>query len=178
MRMRLLVSDASDGLAGWRGAEITPADPTVFQYTEPNMIVRPDGQAVVGFRSQDGFLYASTTEDDGMSWSEPVQTDFPDSTSRFHLQRLPDGRCILINNPSSTQYDRSVLALSISDDGITYNRAFAIRLESATVGFTGKHKLDGWQYPHSVVWNDSLFVAYSVNKEDIAVSRIPLSALE
>ena len=176
--MRILISDAADGLAGWRPAAITPADPSPFQYTEPNLLIRPDGQPVIGFRSLDGRLYATTSNDGGESWEPPVRTKFPDSTSRFHLRRLPDGRCILINNPSGKQYDRSVLALSISDDGITYDRAYALRSEAAKQGFTGERKVDGWQYPHSVVWNDSLFVVYSVNKEDIAVSRVPLSALE
>ncbi len=36
----------------------------------------------------------------------------------------------------------------------------------------GKSKLDGWQYPHALAWKGSLFVAYSINKEDVAITRI------
>jgi hypothetical protein len=35
----------------------------------------------------------------------------------------------------------------------------------------------GFQYPSAVVAHDALWVIYSVGKEDVAVSRIPLSEL-
>jgi hypothetical protein len=177
LRMRLLYSDESDGISGWQEASIAPAAPDDFQYTEPNMAMRPDGVPVIGFRSQTGYLFASSSEDNGATWSTPQKTNFPDSISRFFLRRLPNGQTILINNPSATQYDRSVLALSISDDGVTFDRSVALRNDPATQGFGGNHKVDGWQYPNALVWNDALIVAYSINKEDIAVTRLPMGSL-
>jgi hypothetical protein len=44
--------------------------------------------------------------------------------------------------------------------------------------FKGINKLDGWQYPAAVVWKDHLYVAYSVNKEDVGVTRIALRDLQ
>ncbi|NQW17174.1 MAG: exo-alpha-sialidase [Chloroflexi bacterium] len=178
LRMRLLYSDHPDGLTGWQEASVSPQASDDFQYTEPNMAVRPDGVPVVGFRSQTGYLFASTTGDNGTTWSTPQMTKFPDSTSRFFLRTLANGQTILINNPGATQYDRSVLALSTSDDGITFYRSVALRNEPATQDFGGKHKVDGWQYPNALVWNDSLYVAYSINKEDIAVTRVSMANLK
>jgi hypothetical protein len=41
----------------------------------------------------------------------------------------------------------------------------------------GRSKVIGYQYPHSVIAGDDLWVIYSVNKEDIEITRIPLSEL-
>lgn len=178
LRMRLLYSDEPDGLSGWQEASIAPSNPEDFQYTEPNMAIRPDGIPVIGFRSQMGYLFASTTDDNGATWSTPQKTNFPDSTSRFFLRALPNGQTIVINNPSATQYDRTVLALSTSDDGIEFNWSATLRNDPAARAFGGNHKVDGWQYPNALVWNETLFVAYSINKEDIAVTRISMESLQ
>jgi hypothetical protein len=178
LRMRLLYSDEADGLSGWQEAIVTPDNPDDFQYTEPNVAIRPDGVPVIGFRSQTGHLFASTTDDNGATWSSPRKTNFPDSTSRFFLRTLLGGTTMMINNPSATQYDRSVLALSTSGDGITFNRSVALRSDPATQAFGGDRKVDGWQYPNALVWNEMLIVAYSINKEDIAVTRIPVDSLQ
>ncbi len=177
LRMRLLYSDEVDGILGWQEATVMPGAPDNFQYTEPNMTIRPDGTPVIGFRSQTGHLFASTTDDNGATWSTPRKTNFPDSTSRFFLRTLPGGPAIMINNPNATQYDRSVLALSTSDDGITFNRSAALRNDPTTQRCGGDRKVDGWQYPNALVWNETVFVAYSINKEDIAVTRIPMDSL-
>jgi hypothetical protein len=39
------------------------------------------------------------------------------------------------------------------------------------------HKGAGFQYPSAVVVGDALWVIYSVGKEDVAVSRVPLASL-
>ena len=178
LRMRLLYSDESDGLSGWQEASVVPDNPDDFQYTEPNLAIRPDGVPVIGFRSQEGHLFSSTTDDNGATWSSPRRTNFPDSTSRFFFRRLPDGAMIMINNPSARQYDRRVLAISISDDGVKFNRSMALRHDPTRQGFGGERKVDGWQYPNALVWNEMLMVAYSINKEDIAVARIPVDSLQ
>ena len=32
-------------------------------------------------------------------------------------------------------------------------------------------------YPKSIVWNGFLYVAYATNKEDVELTRVPLSSL-
>jgi hypothetical protein len=67
--------------------------------------------------------------------------------------------------------------LATSRDGQTFDRAWLVRGEPTHMSFEGRHKLDGWQYPNALVVGDHLLVAYSANKEDVGVTKIPLSAL-
>ena len=180
-RMRLLYSDSANGIDGWKQAAIDlsvvkPNGLKIFGYTEPCPFVRDDGVIVCPFRNQSEFLYASVSRDNGETWSVPQQTNFPDSMARFNTGRLPDGRFYLINNPGPGKMNRSLLTISLSDDGVLFDRAWIIRGEPTTQRFKGKGKRDGWQYPNSLMWKNSLFVAYSVNKEDVVITRIDLDS--
>ena len=175
-RMKLLYTDQSDGLSGWREASIDPGVLKTYGYTEPNFFQRGK-EIVVAFRNYSGQLYSSVSKDQGQSWTRPHQTNFPDSTARFFTGRLPDGRTILVNNPGPKQFDRSRLTIAFSTDGRHFTKAALVRGGSTKKKFEGKHKLDGWQYPHALVWKQSLWIAYSVNKEDVSISRFALKAL-
>ncbi len=182
-RMLLLYTDSRNGIDSWKQASIdpSPAEPNglkVFGYTEPCPFVRKDGTIVCPFRNQSGFLYASISQDNGKTWSVPQQTNFPDSMARFSTGRLPDGKIYIINNSGPGRMNRSLLTIALSDDGIVFDRAWIIRGEPTTQRFTGKGKRDGWQYPSSLVWKNSLFVAYSANKEDVAITRIALDSFD
>ena len=70
------------------------------------------------------------------------------------------------------------MAISLSRDGLEFDRMAVIRFVAPPTRYEGKAKGGGgYQYPHSVVVGESLWVIYSVNKEDIEVARIPLSQL-
>ena len=129
------------------------------------------------FRNYSGTLYASESGDGGRTWGVPVKTTFPDSLARHASGRLPDGQYFLVNNPSAKRLDRSILTIALSRDGRLFDRAFVLKNEPTAKRFEGKHKLDGWQYPHAIVVKTSLLVAYSVNKEDVRLARIRLDAL-
>ncbi|MBG86046.1 MAG: hypothetical protein CMO80_03990 [Verrucomicrobiales bacterium] len=182
-RMRLWFSDNPNGIGGWKEAAIHPAAAQprglkVFGYTEPCPYVRDNGVIVCPFRNSSGYLYASMSRDNGATWSVPEQTNFPDSMARINTGRLPDGQTYLINNPGPGKMNRGKLTIALSIDGQLFDRAWVIRSEPTTQRFTGKGKRDGWQYPTAVVWRNSLCVAYSVNKEDIALTHIPLKSLK
>ena len=122
--------------------------------------------------------------DNGRSWSKPAKTDFPDATSRTSAGNLPDGTAFIVNNPScqpNSVYPaigrRIPLTIALSRDGVTFDRAFVVRGEKTTMRFSGKNKLSGWQYPHTTVWGEHLYIAYSINKEDVGVTRIALRDL-
>lgn len=179
--MRLLYSDSRDGLTGWTEAAIDPAVSKpdglkVFGYTEPNFLQRSNGDLVALFRNYSGFLYASVSHDNGAAWTVPRLTNFPDSTARFSTGKLPDGSFFLINNPGPGRLNRSFLTIALSKDGVTFDRAWMIRGQPTAQKFDGKQKLNGWQYPNAIVWKGALHVAYSVNKEDVMITRIPFSA--
>ena len=138
------------------------------------------------FRSENSnpWLYVSVSRDEGRSWTLPAKTNFPDATARSYAGNLPDGSAFLINNPNQSPgsvYDfigrRIPLTIALSTDGVVFDRAFSVRSEDTTMRFPGTNKLPGWQYPGAVVWGDHLYVVYSINKEDVGLTRIRIADL-
>ena len=70
-----------------------------------------------------------------------------------------------------------MLAISLSRDGLNFDRMAVIRFLPPPPKFDGRSKAIGYAYPHSVIVGEDLWVIYSVNKEDIEIARIPLSEL-
>jgi len=122
------------------------------------------------------WLWASVSRDNGATWSKALKTEIPDAVSKMAAGTLPDGVNYLINNPSQ-EFGRIPLSILLSGDGITFDRGFAIRTEPASARFLGRAKGGGYQYPGAIVWKRDLWVGYSINKEDVAVTRISLNAL-
>ena len=86
----------------------------------------------------------------------------------------------MINNglPLSTKDGgRSLLAISLSADGLNFDRVAVIRFLAPPMRYKGRAKSIGFQYPHSVVVKNDLWVIYSVNKEDVQITKIPLEEL-
>ena len=125
--------------------------------------------------------YASFSFGDGASWTAPTRTSFPDTGARANSGRLPDGQYYVINNPlpmSARQGGRQMLAISLSRDGLNFDRMAVIKFAVPAQRYEGKSKgAGGFQYPHSVVVGNRLCVIYSVNKEDVEVTWIPLKEL-
>ena len=179
-RMTFLITDDPTGLAGWREAKLKPLpapDLKNYGYTEPSFFHRPDGTLVASLRNYSGFLYSTASRDNGQTWSAPVRTNYLDSTARTSAGNLPDATAFLINNAMPTRSDRSLLTLGLSEDGVVFDRAWIVRGEPTKMRHSGRSKVVGWQYPHAISWKESLFVAYSINKEDVEVTRIALDQL-
>lgn len=124
--------------------------------------------------------YASYSFDKGKTWTVPTRTSFPDACARSNAGKLPDGQVYVINNllPLSPKHGgRSLLGISLSRDGLNFDRAAVIRFFAPPMRHKGRAKSIGFQYPHSMVVGEDLWVMYSVNKEDIQVTRIPLEEL-
>jgi hypothetical protein len=124
--------------------------------------------------------YASFSYDDGKTWTIPTRTTFPDACARSNAGKLPDGQVYVINNilPLSTKKGgRSLLAISLSRDGLNFDRMVVIRFVAPRMRYDGRSKSIGYAYPHSTVVGDHLWVIYSVNKEDIEIARIPIKEL-
>jgi predicted neuraminidase len=117
------------------------------------------------------------SRDNGKTWTKAVETDFPDSRSKQCAGNLPDGTAFLIGNPATSK-DRSVLALATAKDGSTFDHAWLIGRDPAPGRYEGKAKTPGFSYPKAIVHGEYLYVVYSINKEDIVVTRIPLAGVE
>jgi hypothetical protein len=178
------------------GPKAHPDSDDGHRMTEPTPTWRLDNGVWVRLYRDAGSVHARTREDiessksrrnysafsfdDGKTWTTPTRTSFPDACARSNAGRLPDGQVYVINNvlPLSTKKGgRSLLGISLSRDGLTFDRMAVIRFIAPAQRYEGKAKSKGYQYPHSVVVGEHLWVIYSVNKEDIEIAGIPLSRL-
>ncbi len=73
---------------------------------------------------------------------------------------------------------RSMLAISLSDDGLIFDRCAVIRFIAPRLRQKGKAKGNGYAYPHSVVMGKKLWLIYSVNKEDIEICQLSIPEIE
>ncbi len=168
--------------SGWTAGSFTPLPhkDTISRELEPSSFVDADNNIVMTFRDQAGSfrVLASVSKDNGDTWSLPAVTGMPDSRAKQSAGNLPDGTAYLVNNPSGTK-DRLPLVVTLSRDGKHFDHALFARDESTLppMKFAGKYKRTGYSYPKSIVWRDALWISYAVNKEDIAVTRIPVSSL-
>ena len=183
LNVRPIYSDDMEGLCEWRRAyfESTP-NGTQSRELEPSLYERggPHGkELVMVFRDQRSSfrkLY-SVSRDMGETWSRAKESSVPDSRSKQSAGNLPDGTAFLVGNPAMSK-DRGILALMLSDDGVLFDRGFLLG-ERRGEGplYEGKAKTRGYSYPKSLVGEGYLFVAYSIGKEEIRLSRIPLGSL-
>ena len=68
----------------------------------------------------------------------------------------------------------------MSADGITWGKHWAVRFGAPPVRYPGRAKGVGFQYPGAFVDDKErvMLVSYSVGKENIGLTRFPLSSLE
>ena len=170
-------TDAPSALKGWVRGEF-PAG--AGKPLEPSQYRLSDGTLVMFFRDQASSFVklASTSTDEGASWSAPARTDIPDSRSKQCAGNLPDGRAFWIGNPTGSK-SRRLLALALSDDGLLFDRAWLLAGPSDLPARRreGQYKTLGYSYPKAVILNDFLWISFSVNKEDAALIRIPVNTL-
>ncbi|HEV2292620.1 MAG TPA: hypothetical protein VGR35_02120 [Tepidisphaeraceae bacterium] len=138
---------------------------------------RKDG-ALVGI-SKLGFVVVST--DEGETWGTPVRPrTLVTGGAKVWGQRTSDGRYALAYNPHLTE--RFPLVLVHGDDGVTFRDMRVVFGNKPPLRHPGEHKGPGPQYVRGISqwssdgsWNDdAMWVCYSVNKEDIWISRIPV----
>jgi hypothetical protein len=124
-----------------------------------------------------GHLGLSWSEDDGRTWSEAIHTDLPNSSSRAFAGRLADGRYFILGNNCDRFLDRMALHIMLSDDGMLFDRQYILVDGPTTRRVNGRHKENGYHYPHACVDGDKLLVVYSVNKEDVEVGIVETNRL-
>jgi predicted neuraminidase len=121
-------------------------------------------------------LWLTESRDNGVTWSEPVLTDFSDTNAKFHFGRLPDGRFYYIGNPIGG--GRTPLALSLSRDGVRFDRHFILGDTHYERRKPGEAKGGEYGYPHSLIHDGYLYVIVSRQKEAVEVLRVALSELK
>lgn len=171
------------GISGWvRGRmENLPHTGDVSRELEPSWWRRTDGCLTMAFRDegQSFRVLAAESCDQGQSWSRPEQTDLVDARAKLAAGNLPDGTAYLVNSPSGVK-TRIPLVVNVSADGRRFTRSYLLRgaASLAPIVSEGTYKRPGFHYPKSTVWNGALYVGYAVNKEDVAITRVPILGLK
>ncbi|MGE6228665.1 hypothetical protein [Paenibacillus chitinolyticus] len=121
------------------------------------------------------------SEDDGKSWTETGEIDgLVTAGSKLWGQQTPDGKYALLYNPSPNNAYRWPLAAAVSEDGLHFDKLRLIGGEVPPRRYTGFYKFYGLNYVRGISpgngtpEEDAIWVAYSMNKEDIWVARIPV----
>lgn len=150
-------------------------------FCEPTYFIRSDGKEVGVYRdlSRSMRLYAALRDPKTDKWSIAKKTNIPDSPSKTASGVLPDGSVFLVGNFLDKLWQRDPLLFVRSRDGIHFDQAGVLRAGAAypRERHAGDHKGQGFQYPNATVTEDSVWVTYSISKEQIAISRIPLRVL-
>ena len=165
-------------------------DPSTW--TGPDATKAPDfGKAMCFFHRLDGTLvgvckkgWVTLSKDEGVTWSQPVQPpSLITGMGKVWGQRTPDGHYILVYNPDAKR--RWPMALLTSDDGIHFHDARVIHGELPPLRYSGGAKNSGASYIRGISeWSsdgsrpdDAIWLVYSVNKEEIWVSRILVNSI-
>ena len=128
--------------------------------------------------------WAALSQDEGNSWSKPVIIKSkPEGSAKEWGQRTDDGRYAIVYNPQGGD-PRLPLALITSNDGITFDSLRYVHGDVPELRYTGTFKDVGAEYVRGIAEGNGnppgndLWVVYSVNKEDIWISRVPIPARE
>lgn len=150
-----------------------PIIPLNKGYKAYNDYTLPDGRLVCLWKH----ALTSISTDGGNTWAQPVlrAKGFVNSNAKIWGQRLSDGTYATVYNPSEYRWP---LAISLSKDGLEYTTLNLVHGEVPPMRYGGNYKSYGPQYTrgiqegNGVPADGNLWVTYSVNKEDMWVSRI------
>ncbi len=186
---KIMYTDAKDGMSGWKEAELPDILPynandreKVARPVEASWYQREDGTLVMLFRDlwhdakrRTWKVLYSVSHDNGSTWTKPVISNIIDSDSMQCAGNF-EGKAYFINNPVPKRR-RVPITLGVSTDGGYFDKMYLLRGTPQPRRYEGISKTEGYSYPGSCVWNGYLYVAYATNKEDVEISRIPISSL-
>ena len=149
------------------------------------------GKAYSFYRRPDGVLvgiskmgWTTTSSDEGETWTQPlVPPTLVTGKAKVWTQRTADGRYALVYNPS--RKNRYPLVVVTSDDGVHFRDMRVVQGELPIQRYEGRFRSIGPQYVRGIsTWSDdgsrdgerAMWLVYSMSKEDIWVSRVPLDA--
>jgi hypothetical protein len=135
----------------------------------------PNGNTVALWK----YALTSISKDEGRTWQyNPVRAPgFVNANAKIWGQKTSDGKYATVYNPSEFRWP---LAISVSDDGLNYKNLLLVNGEITSMRYGGAYKSYGPQYVRGIQEmdgtppNGNMWVTYSMNKEDIWVSKIPV----
>ena len=171
-RLSPVYTDDPSGIRGWKEAGFPEGEGSPL---EPSQYIAGDGKIVMLMRDQNSSFVKlfSVSGNRGETWSAPERTNIPDSRSKQCTGTLPDGRTFWVGNPTGSK-SRCALAVAFSEDGYLYTdaRLLAGPEDLPERRKEGRYKTRGYNYPKAAVLGGDVWIALSVNKEDIWVIRV------
>ena len=123
--------------------------------------------------------WVTTSLNNGVTWTTPVRCkSLTYGGAKIWTQRMDNQNYALIYNPTGS-LARHPLCITTSHDGRVYSKLLNVHSEVPPKRFWGREKRPGPQYVRGITEGNGnppgndLWVVYSVNKEDIWISRIP-----
>ena len=125
------------------------------------------------------YALTSISKDNGKTWQyNPTRAPgFVNANAKIWGQRTSDNKYATVYNPSEFRWP---LAISVSDDGLKYKNLLLVNGEITSMRYGGAYKSYGPQYVRGIQEMDgkpadgNMWVTYSMNKEDMWISRIPV----
>ncbi len=156
---------------------------------DPLIPLKKDFKAFDYYRLSNGkvvglwkYALTSMTADEGKTWQyNPTRAPgFVNANAKIWGQKTSDGKYATVYNPSEFRWP---LAISVSEDGLNYKNLLLVNGEITTLRYGGAYKSYGPQYVRGIQEMDgtppggNMWVTYSMNKEDIWVSEIPIPVI-
>ena len=125
------------------------------------------------------YALTSISKNEGKTWLyNPTRAPgFVNANAKIWGQKTSDGKYAVVYNPSEFRWP---LAISTSDDGLKYKNLLLVNGEITSMRYGGAYKSYGPQYVRGIQEMDgkpadgNMWVTYSMNKEDMWVSKIPI----
>lgn len=186
-------TDDKTGLSDWQRSTTkdipnTEQNLITFSQIKPSLcegsiLQHKNGTIYTLFRSTgktfDGYLWQTSSSDDGQTWTEPVHTNFTDGNSKSHFGTLPDGRYYYVGTPDTTYVGaRNPLVLSISEDGFNFTKNYIVAKDYYEIKYKGKWKNGDFGYPYTIIEDKYLYIIVTRQKERLELYKLPLDQLK
>ena len=158
---------SANGVDGWVATAKVAIDRAAFRgkgLIQPTLWESVPAKIHALFRTTDGRIHRSDSEDDGRTWSTAYPIDVPNNNSALDLARLADGTLALACNPvAGKRAPRTPLSLLFSrDNGASW--PFRLDVETGPGEFS---------YPAVIASGEGLALCYTWNRRRIGFVRIP-----
>ena len=177
------------GLGDWQAFPVVKiGEVKGFRPDEPMFWQLADDSLFALYRDNGGSrrLFHSTSRDGGRTWGTPVMTNFPNATSKLFSMQTSTGVRVLVLN-ANPKLARRELHLAASRDGRTFTALARLGVPSApihsaidTPGMRNRFRsgISSLQYPHVIEHDGAIYIAFSRNKLQTELLRVPLEAVD
>jgi hypothetical protein len=138
---------------------------------------RPDSVIVALWKNN----LTALSADEGRSWTNLMKSSsLKTCSAKLWGQETKDKRYAIVYNHSATERNRFPLVVISGNDGHYFDNMLCVHGEVPPMRYQGLHKNVGLQYVRGIVEGNGdtsgndMWITYSMNKEDIWVSRINL----